>query len=159
MDIRAVSTQEEFTMRAPRRRLLALAAAAGLAATVLTPTAAHAAYYGTETDYAVYSLGPEGAPIGNYECVTFTGVIACLKSYGDRLYVKDTKADGYAAVAEWFWSNGAGFRSGACVNKLTAGEWGVCNKNFGDDLTMDVRAARYNSGNLVDRGPWVGMRT
>jgi hypothetical protein len=146
-------------VRALRRRLLALAAAAGLAATVLTPTAAHAAYYGDETDYAVYSLGPEGEPAGNYECVTFTGVIACLKAYGDRIYVKDTRSDGYAAVAEWNWNFGTEFRFGACVNKLNAGDWGVCNKNFRDDVYMAVRPARYNSGNLVDRGPWVGMRT
>ncbi|MCG5435156.1 hypothetical protein PSH25_003072 [Micromonospora sp. PSH25] len=144
-------------MYAPRRRHLFLAAAAGLAATLLAPAAAQAAYHGSETDYAVYSLGPEGEPFGNYECITFTGVIACLKETGDRIYVKDTKADGYAAVAEWDYPM-SGQRSGSCVNKLNAGDWGVCNKDFSnDDGYLYVRAARYNSGNFVDSGVWEKM--
>ncbi|WP_433131138.1 hypothetical protein ACQPWW_09535 [Micromonospora sp. CA-240977] len=146
----------KITMHAPRRRHLVLAAAAGLATTLLAPAAAQAAYFGNETDYAVYSLGPDGDPIGNYECVTFTGVVACLKETGDRIYVKDTKADGYAAVAEWEYPFDD--RTGSCVNKLQAGDWGVCNKDFSrEDWYLYVRGARYNSGNFVDGGLWEKM--
>jgi hypothetical protein len=61
--------------------------------------------------------------------------------------------------AETDYTESSGGPTGNYNNNLNARDWGICNKNFGDDITMSVRAARYNSGNLVDRGPWVAMRT
>jgi hypothetical protein len=134
-------------MRAPRLRQLMLAVVAGSAAILLTPTAASAAYYGSETDYTESS----GGPTGNYTCAAHTGVIACFKPSDDLIYVKDTKADGFAAVAEWSLRIGdEAIRDGSCVNKLTAGSWGVCNKNFQENRFFWINGARYDSGELVD---------
>ncbi|MEV4755583.1 hypothetical protein AB0J86_10800 [Micromonospora sp. NPDC049559] len=140
-------------MRKPRRGLLALAATAGVAATLIAPSAAYAAYYGDETDYAVSSSGP----VGTYYCTytSYTGARVCFQPYGDLVYVKDTNADGYAAVGEWI---GDGFsRTGSCVNKLGNGNWGVCNKDFPENQGLYITGARYSSGNPVDSGgsTWV----
>ncbi|MFC6019837.1 hypothetical protein ACFP2T_26985 [Plantactinospora solaniradicis] len=134
-------------MRTPRRGLLALATVAGAALALIIPSAASAAYYGSETDYALSSSGPTDG----YECVEGTGVIACFRAYGDVFYVKDTKADGYSAVAEWHML-GFATRTGSCVNKLGEGEWGICNKNLTEGRELVLTAARYNSGNFVDYG-------
>lgn len=134
-------------MRRSRRRLLA--AAAGIASTFLVPAATQAAYYGSETDYAT----PSGGPAGNYNCSTYTGVTACFKPDGDLMYVKDTKADGYDAVLEWFDADGE--RTGSCVNELSAGHWGVCDKNLPGGHLMYYDPARYLGGNLVHRKPYV----
>ncbi|MFC6019839.1 hypothetical protein ACFP2T_26995 [Plantactinospora solaniradicis] len=143
-------------MRTPRRGLLTLAAMAGVAVALLTPTAASAAYAGSETDYAAASNGPTNG----YVCIGHTGVTACFKPLDDLIYVKDTEADGYAAVVEWSadapWDN---YRSGSCVNKLGAGNWGVCNKNFVEDGNISINGARYNNGNLVDDGDWITLTT
>jgi hypothetical protein len=138
-----------------RRRLLAVAAAVGLFISLLTPGAAHAAYFGAETDYAVASSAPSGTEGRDYFCSSKYGVVACFMPYGDKIYVADTVADGYAAVGEWStWTSPTLWREGSCVNKLTAGTWGVCNKNFTEGWSAYVRSARYNSGKFVDAGPY-----
>jgi hypothetical protein len=141
-------------MRRPRRVLLVLAAGAGMVATLLTPTAAQAAYYGDETDYAVATSAPTGADGVDYFCASHTYVIVCVMPYGDKIYVADLKKDNYAAVAEWMVETEPDptIRYGSCVSKLGGGTWGLCNKNFPENRTAYVRGARYNSGNLVDRG-------
>ncbi|MCG5435155.1 hypothetical protein [Micromonospora foliorum] len=139
-------------MRTTRPNRLALAVAAGIAMVLSIPTAASAAYWGDETDYAVSSSGPTG----DYVCATHTGVTACFKPDGDVLYVKDRLEDGYAAVAIWdHVVEGNYRRSGACVNKLGADHWGQCNKDFYEAGDLQFAAARYNNGNPVDRGNWV----
>ncbi|GAB3960301.1 hypothetical protein [Micromonospora vulcania] len=132
-------------MRGARRGALAIAALVGVASTLLTPTAASAAYYGDETNYTAISSGPTG----DYVCVDHTGVTVCLKPNGDELYVRDIRADGYAAVLEWNLQSG---RWGSCVNNLGSGNWGLCNKDFPESDRIYFNGARYNSGNLVDRG-------
>src|SRR5688500_3220314 len=115
-------------MRRPRRWLLTLTATAGMAASLLVPGTAQAAYFGSETDFAVVlPSGNTPADWGDdYECVGSTGVTVCYMPYGDKIFVKDTTADGYSAVGEWFIDTTDGYRSGACVNKHTAGTWGQC---------------------------------
>jgi hypothetical protein len=141
-------------MRKPRRTLLVLAALAGFVASLLTPAAAQAAYYGSETNYAVATSAPTGADGVDYFCASHTYVIVCVMPYGDKIYVADLKKDDYAAVAEWMVETepDPSIRSGSCVSKLGGGTWGLCNKNFPENRTAYVRGARYNSGNLVDRG-------
>ncbi|GAA3254328.1 hypothetical protein ACFO1B_51335 [Dactylosporangium siamense] len=133
-------------MDGPRRWALALAATAGAAASLLAPTAASAAYYGEETNYTAITSGPTG----EYVCVDHTGVNVCFKPYGDELYVRDLRADGYAAVLEWNMPENG--RRGSCVNNLGSGTWGLCNKDFPEFTRIYFNAARYNRGNLVDRG-------
>ncbi|GAA4263590.1 hypothetical protein [Dactylosporangium darangshiense] len=136
-------------MRKPSGKMLALAAAAGVAATLLVPTAAQAAYWGSETNYVAISSGPTG----DYSCVSHTGVTACFKPLGDLLYVRDIRADGYAAVVEWTADAPVdSYRDGSCVNNLGSGNWGVCDKDFVEGVTIVINGARYTGGNLVDRG-------
>jgi len=140
-------------VRTPRRRLLALAAVAGAALTLLAPTAAFAAYSGDETNYTAVSSGPAGVEgsdgYGDYNCIYSTGVKACFMPAGDKLYVRDVTADGYTAVLQWS-TNG---RTGSCVNNLGAGNWGLCDKDFTEDKLIHISAARYKSGNYVDGSP------
>ncbi len=88
-------------------------------------------------------------PGGFNTCVTTTGAEACYLDYGDQIWVKDTKADGYSAVARWYMRDG---RYGTCRNKLGAGKWGVCDKEFDESDLIHYRASRYNgsSGNYVE---------
>jgi hypothetical protein len=138
-------------MRFLSRRLLTLAATAGVALALVTPSAAFADYYGDETDYAQPTGGPTGTKNVDYFCLDLAdswGVEACYKPYGDYFYVKDTKSDGYAAVAQWHTLGFEG-RTGSCVNKLTAGDWGVCNKNLPEGVQVEVIGMLYNNGNPV----------
>jgi hypothetical protein len=126
-----------------------------MAASLLVPDAAHADYYGRETDFAVV-LGSGDTPAewgDEYDCIGSTGVTVCFMPYGHKIFVKDDKADGYTAVGEWFIDTGDGYRSGSRVNKHTAGTWAQCNKDFPEDR-IRYRGARYNSGNSVDGGEW-----
>jgi hypothetical protein len=140
-------------MRRPRRTLLTLAATAGVAASLLAPTAAHADYYGSETDYAEVILDTPADYGHPYYCISSIGSTACFMPYDEKFFVKDTKADGYAAVAEWLVDTGSGYRWGTCV-KHTAGTWAICNKSYSEGQRIDFRGARYNSGNFVDGGSW-----
>jgi hypothetical protein len=133
-----------------RRRSLALATVAVAATVLLTPSAASAAYYGSETDYGTEVSAPSDSL---KPCTSITGARVCFQSDGDYFYVKDTKADGYSAVVDWF--DGGSTRRGACVNKHGEGAWARCNKNFVEGHNITFRAARYNSGNPVDSGGWV----
>ncbi|GAB3856155.1 hypothetical protein ACFPIJ_58990 [Dactylosporangium cerinum] len=132
--------------RTVHRTSLVAAAAAGVLLALAVPGLASAGYYGDETDYAKAS----GGPTGQYSCGSSTGVTICFKASDDLIYVKDTKADGYAAAADWYYSNS--MRTGSCVNKLTAGTWGVCNKNFAENQIVWFDPTRYNNGQYVDDG-------
>src|SRR4051794_2575378 len=100
---------------------IALAAMIGVAATVLTPTAAQAAYFGSETNYAQ----PSGGPTGSYVCNTWHPyVTVCFKAVGDDIWVLDKLADGHSAVGEWsLGMNGTTYRTGSCVSQLGKGYW------------------------------------
>lgn len=111
---------------------------------MLTPTAASAAYYGSETDYAVASSGPT-VP---YSCNYWYGADVCFKADGDLIYVFDPTVDGKSAVAHWHYGSYA--RWGSCVNKLGGGKWGICNKNFAEGTTVYFQSAVYDNGNWVD---------
>ena len=146
-------------MRTPRRRLLALASVAGVVATLAVPAAAQAAYFGNETDYAT-SGSPSGYEFIDYKCSVTLGGKACFKPAGDVFYVLDDKADGRSAAADWVvWGDET--RTGSCVNKLGAGKWGVCNKNFQEDQEISMSVSLYDSGNFVDgyQGNFVEWRT
>lgn len=140
-------------MRTPRRALLALAAMTGAMLALIIPNAAFAAYYGSETDYAVDSsyTGYFPGPI----CSDYMGR-ACFQPSGDLFYVEDYSADGYVVVAEWKTSTG---RSGSCIDNLTAAkDWTVCNKDFPETSTVTWRVAAYKNGSPAGiYGPWKGM--
>lgn len=137
-------------MRSSRKVPLTVAAAASL--TLFNPTAAFAAYFGTETDYAAnYTPGDVDQ---HWTCSQAKGAYVCFTGLGDYIKVYDEAGDGYAAVAEW--DDLDSTRSGSCVNKLSAGSAGTCNKNFTEGHTIRLRAALYDSGEPVGaKGAWV----
>jgi hypothetical protein len=121
---------------------------------MLAPTAASAYYYGSETDYGkqIATL-----PDNDYyrKCTWPTGVLACFQPYGDIFFVKDDRADGYAAAVDWYDADSN--RWGSCVNTHTAGTWAECNKDFVEGHTIYFRGALYQSGNRVGNGGWVSV--
>jgi hypothetical protein len=139
-------------VRIPRRGLLALAAMTGVAVMLLTPTAASAAYYGSETDYGVEVPYPPDTDWYR-KCTDMGPVLACFQPYGDYFYVHDDKADGDSAAVDWFDADSN--RWGSCVNKHGAGTWAACDKDFTEGHEIYFRAARYTGGNPVDSGNWV----
>jgi hypothetical protein len=128
---------------------IALAAMIGVTATLLTPAAAQAAYFGSETDYAQ----PSGGPTGSYSCNTWhPHVTVCFRPEGDDIWVLDKLADGHSAVGEWrLRTTSTVYRTGSCVSQLGKGYWGYCNKDFTGNLQFVYNGARYEGGNLVDR--------
>jgi hypothetical protein len=88
-------------------------------------------------------------PDTDLACVWSEGSEVCIEAYGDKIYVKDIKADGASAVARWFTDYG---RWGTCRNALGAGKWGVCDKDFKENHILTFRAAQYDG----DTGQYVG---
>jgi hypothetical protein len=144
-------------MRIPRKGKLVLAAAAGVIATMLAPTAASAAYYGAETDYAVKITGSDQDSYGH--CSYGSGVWICFQPYGDIFWVWDRpvngEADGLSPAVEW--RDVDGTRSGTCVSKHGTGTLARCNKNFTEGHRIFFRHARYDGGTNFNSGPWLEM--
>lgn len=68
------------------------------------------------------SAAPKRYCIGNDH-----GAYACFQPYGDKVWVKDTTANGMSAAAYWETSYG---RAGVCLNRHGKGTWVVCNYNM-----------------------------
>ena len=131
---------------------IAKAAAAGVfgvlevaAPTVAAPANAALAY-SFEWDNAV-SATPNLSNMS--DCISTTGSEVCFQPDGDKIWVKDTSSDGFSAVARWYTDYG---RWGTCRNALSAGSWGVCNKDFKENQAIYWRASRYDG----DTGQYVG---
>ncbi|MET9023143.1 hypothetical protein ABZV93_24525 [Actinopolymorpha sp. NPDC004070] len=101
--------------------------------------------YSYEWNTGVLTSGPSGT----YHCISTTGSTACYKPYGDKIYVKDTKADGYSAVMRWYTNYG---RWGTCRNPYKAGTWVVCDKDFAEGSWLNFRASRYDG----ETKKWIG---
>jgi hypothetical protein len=118
-------------------------AAAGAIFALSSPAAA-------EVSYEINNAVSSGTPTGSLRCSSITGAKACYKADGDVLYILDTAADGASAVFNWsmFPKNSGGdfTRWGECRNKLGSGEWGVCNKNFPEDATVNGGLQVYDFG-------------
>jgi hypothetical protein len=69
------------------------------------------------------------------------GAQACFAPYGDKIYVKDTKSDGYSAVG-WFRTDYG--RSSGCRNSHGAGTWAVCNFNMREGHKVTLWAVDLN---------------
>ncbi|GLI00986.1 hypothetical protein [Phytohabitans aurantiacus] len=142
-----------------RRGLLAMAAVIGAVISLLSPTAASAAYYGNEINYTVVILDTP-ADYGHwYHCTSTGGATACFMPYGEKFFVKDTNADGHSAAASWLFDGPDGYRLGTCVHQHGNGTWGICNKSFPEGWLINFRAAVYEAGNLVGNGAWTGTET
>jgi hypothetical protein len=124
------------------RRLLLGALAAG--ALTLTSASAAAAY---EWDVAKPGSVPDGLP-----CTETARARVCFEHHGDKLWVKDRKGDGVSAIAKWRVTYNS--REGYCRNRLGAGRWGVCNKNFLENVWVDWWATVYDRESNSFPGSW-----
>jgi hypothetical protein len=101
-----------------------------------------------EWDTAVAGTPPEEGFHG--DCVTMPGAKACFERHGDRWWVLDTVGDGHSATASWKnWlldgSSSVLWRNGSCVNKLGKDHWGVCNKEYWEDRSLNVLGSTGSS--------------
>ncbi|EID52706.1 hypothetical protein [Saccharomonospora xinjiangensis] len=104
-----------------------------------------------ELDLAVAGTPPSSGLV----CKSVTGAYACFEHYGDKWWVKDTATDGASAVVIWDnYRNGSLYRQGECQNRLGSGQWGVCNKNYYEDSTLDwvVCVFDVSEGRLIRCG-------
>lgn len=124
-----------------------------LAASLLVGVSPASAVQPYEWNTAVAGTPPSGLP-----CASMTGATACFEANGDRMWVKDTSADGHSATLSWEnWYAEPMFdpvlnRYGSCVNKLGNGKWGVCNKDLPEGSFVDFEACVYDAGS----GAWYG---
>ncbi|GAA3130296.1 hypothetical protein JOF29_007177 [Kribbella aluminosa] len=116
------------------------------------PVAATLIAAGTASVASATNGVPSGPPPSgdNVWCVSVTGAKACFAAYGDRVWVKDTKANGHpvAATIQDQESSGSWYRE--CFNdRGEAGGWVMC----------DFDVPEFNAGLLwaVDE-PWIGAQ-
>ncbi|MFG2476352.1 hypothetical protein [Streptomyces fagopyri] len=89
-------------------------------ALTVIPAAAVLITAGTATVASATAGTPSGAPPAGVTCVSTTGAKACFGAYGDRVWVKDTKANGESVA-------------GTTKSKLPA-NWGrECFNDRGED--------------------------
>jgi hypothetical protein len=116
---------------------------AGLAAATLTLVGGAApALAADDTNRATAGSKPGGIP-----CIdNGSGAIACFQSRGDKVWVKDDKADGHSAINVWSQYLGPGeYREGWCRNTLGAGRWGYCNKEMRESTYIEFWAVEYDA--------------
>nr|WP_203590318.1 hypothetical protein [Streptomyces sp. SID13031] len=84
---------------------------------------------GTTTVASAADGAPSGAPpsgLGVW-CVSVTGAKACFAEYGDRVWVKDTKANGQSAAATLQDQESSSSWYRECFNRRgEAGGWVMC---------------------------------
>src|SRR5689334_2746681 len=108
-----------------------------------------------ESNFAVAGTPPSFS--ANDCTFTLVGVKACFEAGGDKFWVKDTLADGESAGIYWEnYVEGQFYRKGECINSLSAGTWGVCNKDFveGSRVTgLSIRWDRSADLRYIYNGP------
>lgn len=74
---------------------------------------------------------------------------------GDRLYVKDTAADG-KRVGAWFIIVGSGSVDGICYSTLGSGKAGLCDLELteGRSLTIFLATCDADTANCNDDNQW-----
>ncbi|GAA0461604.1 hypothetical protein ACFQ2B_34335 [Streptomyces stramineus] len=120
-------------------------AGVGLAALIVSVTALSGQasadmIEGVEVDDGAVSVDAEGVTAA-MPCITSYGVKTCFDRAGDKVYVKDTEADGKSAVGLWKTNY---TRDGGCRNKLGEGKWAVCNYNMREPGHIQLQNARYD---------------
>ncbi|MBZ4321060.1 hypothetical protein [Streptomyces huiliensis] len=121
-------------------------AGVGLAALVVSVTAlggqaSAEMVEGIEIDDSVVASADADAITARIPCITSTGVKTCFDKDGDKVYVKDTKANGKSAVGLWATNYG---RTGGCRNKLGEDKWAVCNYNMREEGHIQLENAQYD---------------
>ncbi|MYX22123.1 MULTISPECIES: hypothetical protein [unclassified Streptomyces] len=111
--------------------------------------AAAATLFGLATVPAQAASGPpSGAP-----CSVGSTSTICFAAYGDHIWVKDTKADGHAAVGLWVYSSDLA-TGHYCANATGAkGGWKDCNYNMRENVQIRFRS--YSRAHADDNEHWV----
>ncbi|MGW1958359.1 hypothetical protein ACWCPI_37370 [Streptomyces sp. NPDC001920] len=91
----------------------------------------------SEIDYAV-----AGSPPSDRICTSAQGSTGCFRKYGDQWWVLDTDSP-YAAIVNWenqLWDGASwrSYRNGNCENLLGEGNWGVCNKDYYENSSLNA---------------------
>ena len=128
-------------------------------ATQVAPDPAPAALDAASAAAAIgeeYNTGKAGNPpaFGAGDCRVEGWGTACLHRYGDVIWIKDSRGDGFSAEADWenyLWDGSAWrlYRRGRCVNNLKAGHWAYCNKDFYEDQSINIYGTK-GSGLRID---------
>ncbi|WP_410816364.1 hypothetical protein [Micromonospora sp. 050-3] len=127
--------------------------AAPAAATPVSQLAAADSTVTSINPYEWNTATPSGAPPAGAICEWTPGAQACFERSGDRWWVLDNSSDGRSVTASWTnrldtypgWYT-VDYREGSCVNKLGAGNWGVCNKDYYENGTQHA----YGIGSLLE---------
>ncbi|MGW0365807.1 hypothetical protein [Streptomyces sp. NPDC002990] len=83
----------------------------------------------------------------------YAGQIAgegCFKAYGDKIWVEDTKSDGFRVVVRWQTNYG---RSGECHQTGGAGSAGVCNYDMREDGQIRFEVMRRDGASGPNYNP------
>lgn len=128
-------------------------------ALIMVPTTVALVLVGTATAASATTGTPSGAPPAangvDVWCVSTTGAKACFAAYGDRVWVKDTKANGASAAGtiqgpDWSRQcfNGSGADAGWVMCNFDVPEydegllWAVNNPFIGNESSTEI----YTSG-------------
>ncbi|WP_020579133.1 hypothetical protein [Actinopolymorpha alba] len=121
-----------------RKRIAAAITSLALTAVGMVATAGPAAA-GYENNYGKAGT-PDPALVGARDCVESYRAKVCFQEYGDKLWVKDIRRDGYTPYMSWK----VGDRWGECYNNYGYGKWAVCDKNFTENMAIKFAASSYN---------------
>ncbi|MBQ0865842.1 hypothetical protein ACH4RA_26580 [Streptomyces smyrnaeus] len=119
-------------------------------ALLVVPAAAVLLTAGTATVAAAATGTPSGAPPSGVTCVSTSGAKACFAAYGDRVWVKDTAANGQS-VAGTIKSTLPERWGRECFNSRgKAGGWVMC----------DFDVPEYQDGRLwAVNNPFIGSQS
>jgi hypothetical protein len=121
-----------------KRRLLLTAVVAATAMLTASPNALAA----DDTNTGKPGRYPGGLPCTDNN----SGAKACFQERGDKIWVKDYAGDGHSAIGVWHLYLGDGqYRKGWCRNKSRSGTWRVCDKEMGEDQSIEFWAVDYDA--------------
>lgn len=94
-------------------------------------------------------------PSSYTKSVSSPGVSARWVANGDKLYVKDTAADG-RRVGAWFLIEGSGAVEGICYNTLGSGKAGLCDLELTEGRTLWIFLVTCDAdvSNCNDESQW-----
>ena len=107
------------------------------------------------SDTHFLKAAPSSWPSSYTKGASATGVSVRWVASGDKLYVKDTAADGRRTGA-WFLIEGSGAVDGICYNTLGSGKTGLCDLELteGRTLWIFLVTCDADTANCSDENQW-----
>lgn len=130
---------------------IAAAALTGLAAFGMTASPAQA----DNGDVAVATSGTAPAPLaGQNGCISIPEAEGCFFHHGDRIWVKDKRADGLRAIVQYRFNYNRA--PGECHQTGGAGAGGYCDYQMWEGGRISIRVVTRDgaTGPNVDASPW-----